>query len=82
MKENWISIKDKTPDTKEYVLIETPFCKYPAIVGFWDGYYWRDADGATIIKNVSFWKPIRLPKGSERKVLLKENGQKVEHDER
>lgn len=77
MDKNWKTVSDQMPSVKEYVFIETPFCKYPAAVGFWDGYEWRNADGGSIIKNVRFWQKIKLPEKSERKTLLKENGQQV-----
>ena len=33
----FISINDYLPEHNKYVLVKTPFCKYPAAVAYWNG---------------------------------------------
>ncbi len=51
------SAKDNMPKKGEYVLIQTPYCKYPATVGFWNGLKWLDSE-RTEIFNVDKWQYI------------------------
>jgi len=60
----WISVKDRVPDTPEYVFTCIDYCGKPQCVGFhyykdekwWEGYE-EDAVGA-----VEYWMPIpKLP---------------------
>lgn len=48
-------VADVMPAINEYVLIKTPYCKYPATVGFWNGVKWLAADDKCEIFNVSEW---------------------------
>lgn len=48
-------VADVMPARNEYVLIKTPYCKYPATVGFWNGVKWLAADDKCEIFNVSEW---------------------------
>ena len=55
---NWINIKEKLPNNGEYVLLETPHCKYPCCVGFYSGVDWISADDKTKVMNVNYWCKI------------------------
>ena len=48
-------VADVMPARNEYVLIKTPYCKYPATVGFWNGVKWLAVDDKCEIFNVSEW---------------------------
>lgn len=54
----WIKVTDLMPEKNQYVLIQTPFCKHPATVGFYNGIEWKAADMKTTIENVFYWAKI------------------------
>jgi len=58
----WIDAKEQLPNKGEYFLIETPYCKYPCCVGFFNGVNWRNADDKDKVMNVNYWKYIKLRK--------------------
>ena len=51
----WISIDEIPPTPQVYILIKTDNCKYPAIVGKFDGEAFTDADNKAEIFNVKFY---------------------------
>ena len=56
----WHKAENEMPKIHEYVLIKTPFCKYPMIVGYWRGDDWYDCDKEIIVRNVTDWMPLPL----------------------
>ena len=60
-------VADVMPSRNEYVLVKTPFCKYPATVGYWNGAKWLAADDKCEIVNVSEWLALNGCYADERK---------------
>jgi hypothetical protein len=56
MKE-WIPVRRDLPEKNTYVLIYTPYCRYKACVGYYNGVQWIGTDG-DVIMNVSLWMPL------------------------
>jgi len=54
----WISVEKEMPPKNEYVLMNTPFCKYPADVGYYNGYDWFSCEKNIITHNIEFWAKI------------------------
>jgi hypothetical protein len=57
----WISVEVQTPQVKEYVLVATQYCKYPCVIGWWNGVDWKYIDGTDEIGNVKYWAYINSP---------------------
>lgn len=57
----WMDSERIMPIRHSYVLVETPHCKYPFSVAFYDGISWLDADSKTRIMNVQFWAYVQTP---------------------
>ena len=55
----WQSVEN-LPEKWEYILIETKYCKYPCIVGFYDGVNFRSAENKNKIMNCEFWQQLKL----------------------
>ena len=56
----FISIEEQLPKNNEYVLVKTPFCKYPAAVAYWNGTDWIDTTDKCKIMNVEWWRPLNV----------------------
>jgi hypothetical protein len=57
----WNNVNDIMPEKNKYVLVETRFCKYPFITGYFNGINWINCDDKTIIKNIEYWADIKTP---------------------
>lgn len=57
----WNDAAEVMPEKKEYVLVETRFCKYPFITGYFNGLNWINCDDKAIIKNVRYWARVEVP---------------------
>jgi hypothetical protein len=55
---NWVSVKDILPNKREYILIKTECCKYPAIVGYYDGVNFKTACCKSLVVNAEYWVKI------------------------
>jgi len=44
-----------------YVLVETPYCRYPFCVALYNGSDWIDVDTRTVVMNVKFWAYVQTP---------------------
>ena len=56
----FISVKESFPERNNYVLVKTPFCKYPAAVAYWNGVDWIDTADKCKIMNVEWWRPLNV----------------------
>ena len=56
----FISIEESLPERNKYVLVKTPFCKYPAAVAYWNGIDWIDTTDKCKIMNVEWWRPLNV----------------------
>ena len=56
----FISINDYLPEHNKYVLVKTPFCKYPAAVAYWNGVDWIDTADKCKIMNVEWWRLLNV----------------------
>lgn len=56
----FISINNYLPEHNKYVLVKTPFCKYPAAVAYWNGVDWIDTTDKCKIMNVEWWRPLNV----------------------
>jgi hypothetical protein len=57
----WLKVTDGIPKQYMAVIVRTPYCKYPACIGFHNGLEWIDADLKTTIENVEHYAYINLP---------------------
>lgn len=48
---------EKLPERNEYVLIRTRFCKYPCVVGRFNGVKWLDTEGHEMTHAIE-WSPL------------------------
>ena len=56
----WHSVSKLLPKKGEYVLVKTPYCRYPATVSFYNGVEWRSAEDKGVILNVEEWQRIQI----------------------
>lgn len=56
---NWHDTETLMPLRNDFVLVRTPFCRYPATVAFYNGIDWIGADDHKIL-NVSLWTNIEI----------------------
>lgn len=61
-KSPWTNIKKKYPERGKWVIVDTPYCKYPAAIARWNGFDWHSPD-VVEVWNVSYWMDIpEIPK--------------------
>lgn len=56
----WEIVSKKMPPRNKFVLISTPYCKYPFCSGYYNGIAWHDSD-KKVIENVKFWAFVNPP---------------------
>lgn len=57
----WMSVsKGELPEHHRFVLVETPYCKYPHCTALYNGVHWIGADECAVM-NVEFWAYVQTP---------------------
>lgn len=69
----WHHVENMMPKKNEYVLIETRFCKYPYITGYFNGLNWINCDDKTILMNIKYWSKIKTPNFYFESEIIKGN---------
>lgn len=52
-------VSNAMPPINEYVLVKTPYCKYPATVAYYNGIKWLAADDKCEIFNIEEWLSLK-----------------------
>lgn len=56
----WNNVDNLMPLRHKFVLVETPYCRYPFTVAFYNGVDWVAADDVKTL-NVQLWVDIKAP---------------------
>lgn len=64
--EKWISVKERKPNDREYVMFFSAMITPQIRIGFYDGERWRVVPGWLSVDDVTHWQPLPpLPEGDK-----------------